>query len=183
MRFSFSFLKKLTPFIKDKKDLIEKLNLYSFEAADLGGDVLDIALPPNRFSDAASHWGIAREISAIFGVKYKNTALSNVKAVINKDIKVSVKTPFCNRITARHFEDVKIGLSPKWMQETLIFCGMRPINNLVDITNFVMLETGQPTHAFDFDKMDGSTLFVRNAKNKEKVQLLNGGTTILNSKM
>ena len=183
MHFSFSLLKKLAPFIKNKKDLVEKLNLYSFETADLGGDILDIALPPNRFSDAASHWGMAKEISAIFGVKHKNTIIFNAKAVIDKDIKVSVKTPFCNRMTTRYFEGVKIGSSPKWMQEILISCSMRPINNLVDITNFVMLETGQPTHAFDFDKMDGSTLFVRNANNKEKVQLLNGGTTILNSKM
>ena len=68
MKFSFPLIKKLVSSVKSKKELVEKLNIHSFEAADLGGDVFDVSIPPNRFSDAASHRGIAREAAAIFGV-------------------------------------------------------------------------------------------------------------------
>ncbi len=157
MKFSFTLVKKLVPAVKNKQELIEKLNLHTFEVEDAKGDVFDVSIAPNRFSDAASHWGIAREISAILGSRLKLDA-SNFKLknsgnagapfdVIVKDKKL------CPRYAAQYFENVRISSSPKWMQKILTDCGLRPINNIVDIMNYAMLETGQPLHAFDYDKI------------------------------
>ncbi len=173
MRFSYSLIKKLAPAVKSKNDLIEKLNLYSFEAEDSGGDTVDISVPPNRYSDAASHLGIAREISAILG---KNPKISRSKrdalAFGGKvqNFKVEVKDrKLCPRYIGQYFENIKIKSSPKWMQDILKSCGLKPINNVVDIMNYVMLETGQPLHAFNYDKIDGKNIVVRRAKNNEKI--------------
>ncbi|MBI5733258.1 phenylalanine--tRNA ligase subunit beta, partial [Candidatus Jorgensenbacteria bacterium] len=89
---------------------------------------------------------------------------------------------FCERMTAWYFEGITIAPSPKWMQKILIECGMRPISNVVDITNYVTLETGQPLHAFDFDKMEGGKLIVRRAKNGENLELLDGTRLRLDSR-
>src|SRR3989338_1993860 len=79
MKFSFSLIKKLAPGKYDKAVLVEKLNLHSFETADIGGDALEINISPNRFSDAASHLGIAREVAAIFGSELKEPAAGTLK--------------------------------------------------------------------------------------------------------
>lgn len=181
MKFSFTLLKKLVPAIKNKKDLINKLNLHFFEAEDAAGDVLDISIPQNRFSDAASHFGIGREIAAILGVKYKEVGLPTCppKLQRRREIKVVVEDKkLCPRYTAQYFENIKIGPSPKWMQKILIDCGLRPINNVVDIMNYAMLETGQPLHAFDFDKI--TNIAVRRAKKGEKITTLEDKTYELN---
>ncbi len=162
MKFSFSLLKKLVPAVKSKKDLIEKLNFHFFEAEDSGGNVLDVSIPSNRFSDAASHWGIAKEISAILNTKI-NIWTSDVPSIdVNvrtsdvQKFKIEIQDKnFCPRYTAQYFENIKVVPSPKWMQKILIDCGLRPINNVVDIMNYAMLETGQPLHAFDYDKIEG----------------------------
>ena len=168
MKFSYQLIKKLVPQAKNKADLIEKLNLHSFEAADAGGDVIDIILPPNRY-DAASHWGIAREISAVLGksLKFSSSILRKTEDV---PFKIEIKDKnLCPRYAAQYFENVRIAPSPKWMQDILKSCGMRPINNVVDIMNYAMLETGEPMHAFDFDKLSQSAnrkaqIVVRKAK-------------------
>ncbi len=181
MKFSHKLLKKLSPEIKNKKDLIEKLTLFSFEAEDAGNDTVEIKLPPNRYSDAASHIGIAREISAIYGKKLKPFKEIKLKKIINRKVPVEIKSSVCNRMSDIVFEGIKIGPSPKWMQDVIVSCGMRPINNLVDITNYVMFETGQPIHVLDLDKMDGDKLIIRNAKNNEIVELLDGTKIKLDS--
>jgi len=188
MKFSFTLLKQLVPAIKNKKDLINKLNLHFFETEDAAGDVLDISIPPNRFSDAASHFGIGREIAAILGVKYKEVGLPTCppKLQRRREIKVVVEDKkLCPRYTAQYFENIKIGPSPKWMQKILIDCGLRPINNVVDIMNYAMLETGQPLHAFDYDKLKTKNsklkaIIVRRAKKGEKITTLEDKTYELN---
>ncbi|MBN2197973.1 phenylalanine--tRNA ligase subunit beta [Candidatus Wolfebacteria bacterium] len=180
MKFSYNLLKKLNPKIKSKKDLIDKLNFYFFEAEDALGDTLDISVPPNRFSDAASHLGIASEFSAISGIQFKEPNVKKFKSVNKKKFNVLIKEPaLCRRASVRYIKDLKIGPSPKWMQKILKDCGMRPINNLVDITNYVMLETGQPLHAFDSDKMEGESLIIRRAKQGEKLTTLDNKKFIL----
>ena len=196
MKFSYTLIKKLAPAIKNKKELIEKLNLHFFEAEDGGGDFLDISIPANRFSDAASHWGIAREISAILGIKSRIPRGSEIKPRISRGsvfFKVEIKDKeLCPRYTAQYFENIKIKPSPKWMQKILIDCGLRPINNVVDIMNYVMLETGQPLHAFDYDKItqtnadgtqtnadsqrESALIVVRKAKKGEKITTLDNKT-------
>ncbi|MDP3014857.1 MAG: phenylalanine--tRNA ligase subunit beta [bacterium] len=181
MKFSYALIKKLVPGVKSKKELIEKLNLHSFEVEDAEGDVFDVSVPPNRFSDAGSHMGIARELSAIYRKFFKEPKITLLKSYIKKRVPVVLKTPLCFRMSACYFGELHIGPSPKWMQKILIDCGLRSINNLVDITNYVTIETGQPLHAFDFDKMEGGQLIIRNAKDGEKVELLDGVEVFLKS--
>ena len=89
----------------------------------------------------------------------------------------------CPRFTARVFEDVTIGPSPPWLKARLTAAGQRPINNVVDITNYAMLLTGQPLHAFDLDRVAGATLTVRRARDGEQVQTLDGQTRTLDGEM
>jgi len=101
----------------------------------------------------------------IIGKKIKES-----KELISKVIKIEVRDKkLCPRYTSRVIVDVKIGTSPKWIQERLITCGLKPISNVVDIANYVMLETGQPMHAFDADKLRGNRIIVRRAKKGEKI--------------
>jgi len=189
MKFSYTLIKKLVPALKNKQELIEKLNTYSFETSSLGGNVLDISIPPNRFSDAASHFGIAREISAILGIKIKSVddsvnPLLKSKSASAFKIEIQDKK-LCPRYTAQYFENIKVGVSPKWLQDILIDCGLRPINNVVDIMNYAMLETGQPLHAFDYDKLLKSAnhkaqIVVRRAKKGEKITTLDNKSYQLN---
>ncbi len=175
MKFSFSLIKKLALGPYSKELLIEKLNMHSFEAVDLGGDILEIAITPNRFSDAASHIGIAREASAIM-------KLSSFKELGIKDVKPDVKKPgvftvhikdkdFCKRYIATYVSNVKVGPSPIWMKNALESCGLRSINNVVDTMNYVMLELGQPLHAFDADMISGGVV-VRKARKNEKLETI-----------
>jgi len=147
------------------------------EVKKIGSDfVLDIDVRPNRASDCFSHWGIARECSAVIGSKIKDLALkieeSALKAKDLVEVEVKDKTA-CPRYTARVITDIKVGPSPKWLKERLRVCGLQPINNIVDLANYVMLETGQPLHAFDLDKLENSKtikrLIVRFAKRGEGI--------------
>jgi len=172
-----SFFKKKLP--KPEK-LAEILALHSFEVEEVKRVrkdwALDIDVLPNRAPDCFSHLGITREISAILNYKlgigeWKLTEDKNLKA---KDfVSVEVKPrQACPRYTARVITDVKVGPSPKWIRDRLEVCGLRPINNVVDIANYVMLETGQPLHAFDSEKLEGQKIIIRFAKEREKIVTL-----------
>src|SRR5262249_26445415 len=101
-----------------------------------------------------------------------------------KDAAVSVECPdLCPRFTARVFDDVTVGPSPPWLKARLMAAGQRPINNVVDITNYVMLLTGQPLHAFDLDRVAGQRLVVRRAREGETVETLDGQERVLDSQM
>lgn len=181
MRFSLNFLqsffiKKLPPAEK----IAEILNLHSFEVKNIekidNDFVLDIDIPPNRGSDCFSHIGIAREVGAVLGIKFYFPEINfreEKKLKINDFIELQIKNPqACLRYNGALVFDVKVQESPSWLSKRLISCGIRPINNIVDITNYVMLELGQPLHAFDFDKISGQKpkkIIVRNAKLKEKI--------------
>ncbi|MFH1346909.1 MAG: phenylalanine--tRNA ligase subunit beta [Spirochaetota bacterium] len=185
MKFSYTLIKKLAPVVKSKKDLIEKLNEFAFEAVDLGGNSFEVALPANRYSDAASHIGIVREASAIYGKKFKSPVF-NFKSPKNggsvkANFKISIEDRgLCPRYMGQYFENVKFGVSPKWMRDILEECGLRSINAVVDIMNYVMLETGQPLHAFDFDKISQAQIIVRRAKKGEKMVSLDDKNYELN---
>jgi len=172
-----SFFKKQLP--KPEK-LAELLTMKAFEAGEvkkIGDDwVLDIEIMANRAPDCFSHLGIARECSVIINSKFSlpDQKLIEDKSLRVKDfIGVEVKgRGTCSRYTARVVVDVKVAPSPKWIRERLIACGLRPINNIVDITNYIMIETGQPLHAFDGEKLEGKKIIVRLAKNGEKIVTL-----------
>lgn len=174
MKFSFSLIKKFAPGKYTREELVGKFNSHSFEAVYVGGDILEISVPANRFSDASSHIGMAREAAIIMNVPFKDPVESALK-FSHKDrgiFRVNVKNKkSCPRYMAASVYDVKIGPSPAWLRESLESCGMRSINNVVDIMNYVMLETGQPLHAFDADKVKGG-LIVRSANQGEVIETI-----------
>ncbi|MBZ9569464.1 phenylalanine--tRNA ligase subunit beta [Patescibacteria group bacterium] len=172
--------------------MAELLTMHSFEVSEVkrvGKDfTLDIDILPNRGPDCFSHIGIARECATLLNFKFQisNEELKEDKNIKAKDfIKVEVKgRKACPRYTARVVSGVKVAPSPKWLKERLGICGIKPINNVVDIANFVMLETGQPLHAFDLEKLEGpkgkpsasygagKKIIVRFAKKRERIVTL-----------
>lgn len=135
--------------------------------------VVEYEITPNR-PDCLCMIGLAREAAVTFGKKM-NLPTPRVQAKtggdINKLAKIFIEDPLCVRYTARMVKNVKIAPSPKWMRERIRACGMRPINNIVDITNYVMMEYGQPMHAFDFSCVDNGEIHVRRAKQGETIKL------------
>ncbi|HEX4281797.1 MAG TPA: phenylalanine--tRNA ligase subunit beta [Solirubrobacteraceae bacterium] len=148
-------------------------------------DVLELEITPNR-PDCLAVYGIAREAHAATGAllapppwREDPGAPGELTAAA-----VEVQSPdLCPRFTARVFEDVKIGPSPLWLKARLTASGQRPISNVVDITNYVMLLTGQPLHAFDLDRVEGATLTVRRARDGEQIETLDGQTRTLDPDM
>lgn len=166
------------------------------EECDLGDDIRDVCkindtvvefeLTFNR-PDCLSYMGIAREAAATFGTK-ANLPEPNVSEVSGESasdyIKVNVhNNELCPRYTARVVKNVKIGPSPLWLRAKLRAAGVRPINNIVDITNFVMLEYGQPMHAFDYEYIKSREINVRNANEGEEIVTLDGVTRKLTPEM
>ena len=138
--------------------------------------VLEVNVTPNR-PDALSHLGIAREVAAATGatVAYPQAGLLQRAPPASASLRVSVDAPDrCFRYAARVVEGVRIGPSPSWLRQRLEACGVRSISNVVDATNFVLLERGQPLHAFDLDKVAGDEIVVRMARVGEKMVTLDG---------
>jgi phenylalanyl-tRNA synthetase beta chain len=148
-------------------------------------EVLELEITPNR-PDCLGIYGVARELHAATGAglgpepwREDPGSAGELDAAA-----VEVRCPdLCPRFTARVFEDVTVGPSPLWLKARLSAAGQRPINNVVDITNYVMLATGQPLHAFDLDRVAGARLVVRRASDGEKVQTLDGQTRELDADM
>jgi len=147
------------------------------EVLPLGEPVLEIEVTPNRIDCFGVH-GVAREVHAITGAPlaadpWAEDAPAAGEGEASDYASVAVEVPeLCPRFTARVFTDVEIGPSPLWLQARLAAAGQRPINNVVDITNYVMLLTAQPLHAFDLDKVPGGELTVRTASEGEKMTTL-----------
>jgi phenylalanyl-tRNA synthetase beta chain len=154
------------------------------EVLGLDNSVIDFEITSNR-PDCFSVVGIARETAATLGVSYKMPETS-FKAASSDNIADSLKVEvrdikLCRRYMARGVKNIKIEPSPAWMQERLMQAGVRPINNIVDITNFVMIELGQPMHAFDRREISSNTIVVERAQEGEKFTTLDGIERTLNS--
>ena len=148
-------------------------------------EVVDFEITPNR-SDCLSVIGMAREASVTFKkpLKLHNPLVKGCGGDVADLVKIEIENPdLCLRYTARMVKNVKIEPSPKWMRERIAASGMRPINNMVDITNYVMLEYGQPMHAFDFSCVDGGHIVVRTARDGESIRTLDGAPHALASSM
>lgn len=148
--------------------------------------VLDIDLTANR-GDCTNILGLAREAAAVLGTQLKLPDMSvaedaggNAADMASIDVQAA---DLCSRFAVRVLKNIKIGQSPDWMQKHLRACGMRPISNVVDVTNYVMLELGQPMHAYDYDKVGGHTLIVRRAKAGEKLVTLDSQERTLDPSM
>ncbi len=179
MKISYFWLKELIGGnLPDPEKLADLLTKHSFETEVFGKSgkdtLLGVDVLPNRAHDCLCHQEIAREAAALlrkpFGLKDYDREIKPGSELTGGLVKVEVKDScLCPRYTARAIVDVKVGPSPAWMQERLKACGLRPISNVVDIVNYVMLETGQPMHAFDLDKLEGGKIIVRRAKKGEKI--------------
>ena len=158
------------------KDIVEVLNLKE--------DIIDFEITPNR-PDCLSIEGLGRETAVSLGKEFKNPRknIDELKIEDKKEIEgltVDITAPdLCYRYIARVVKNVKVGPSPEWMVRRLKACCVRSINNIVDITNYVMLELGQPMHAFDINSIEGKHITVRRAKENEKIITLDKQERIL----
>jgi phenylalanyl-tRNA synthetase beta chain len=169
----YVFKKEVTP----GEDAIEALGLHD--------TVVEYEVTSNRV-DCYSILGIAREAAATFKKPFiaPKVEVKGVGGNVNDYISVEVKdTDLCSRYTARVCKNIKIAPSPEWMQRRLAACGIRPINNLVDITNYVMMEYGQPMHAYDLSTIAGGKIIVKRAKDGDEFETLDGQIRKLDSEI
>ena len=180
MRVPIVWLKEYVDLDIPAEKLADLLTMAGLEVSSIeshGGDVsvvLDIAVLPNR-GDALSIIGIAREVAALLGKPLKKPKINVVAVESSERVTVTVLDPdLCPRYMARLINGVKIAASPDWLKNRLLAAGVRPINNIVDITNYLLFETGQPLHAFDWDKLAGKKIVVRRVRKGEKIETLDG---------
>jgi phenylalanyl-tRNA synthetase beta chain len=171
MKASYNWLKELCEFDLPAHELAERLSDTGFnvETYEPHGDdwSLDVEVTTNR-PDCLCHLGLAREVAAIAGSAAERPEFElpeNPDDAFDDRSSVEVVAPdLCPQYTARLITGVSIGPSPGWLQDRLSACGVRPVNNVVDATNYVMLECGQPLHAFDFSLLEGGRIIVRRAE-------------------
>ncbi len=155
------------------------------KAIGLNDDIVEFEITSNR-PDCLSVIGLARETANTYGVKLREhtPVVTEAGGDINDMLKVNIEaTDLCTRYMARIVRNIKVAPSPRWIRERLRASGVRPINNIVDITNYVMLEYGQPMHAFDCKHVKGGSINVRRAKDGETITTLDGGERELDSSM
>ncbi|PIR70863.1 MAG: phenylalanine--tRNA ligase subunit beta [Candidatus Nealsonbacteria bacterium CG07_land_8_20_14_0_80_40_10] len=183
MKVPIEWLKDFIEINQSPQELADGISLHSLQVEKINDGILEIEITPNR-ADCLSILGIAREIAAFTNSKLKTQKLKlQLKTQrINKPIEVKIEEPkICPRYSYRIIDGIKIKPSPRWMQERLIAYGFRPINNVVDTTNYIMIEFGQPLHAFDYDKISGAKMTIRRARTNEKLETLDGIIRVLNS--
>jgi phenylalanyl-tRNA synthetase beta chain len=189
MLISYNWLREFTATSLSPLDLREKLTNVglAIDAVEQNGaePVLDVEVPSNR-PDCLSHLGIAREVSVIdsLDLRLPEQKPPRTKGLAEKLATVEIDDPaLCQRYTARLVRGVKIGPSPRWLAERLEVIGQRPINNVADITNYVLHEVGQPLHAFDFARLSERRIVVRRARAGERLKTLDGVDRTLNPEM
>ncbi|HDZ62733.1 MAG TPA: phenylalanine--tRNA ligase subunit beta, partial [Nitrospirae bacterium] len=186
MKASIKWLKEFVDFSAAPSEVAEALTMAGLEVESIeeseDDTVLELGITPNR-PDCLSIRGIAREISAIYKLPFndKTITIENEKGVRPK---IEINDPdLCPRYTSRILNRVKVAPSPDWMRGRLELHGLRPINNIVDITNYVLLEMGHPLHAFDLKNLEGQSIAVRTAGSESKFQTLDSENRTLNSDM
>src|SRR4026209_573078 len=189
MLISYHWLRELTETKLSPAELRERLTMVSLaiDAVETHGadSVLDVEVPSNR-PDCLSHIGIAREVSVIESKPLRSPKTYPLKGEGSSAsfTSVEIKDPdLCPRYAARLVRGVKIGPSPDWLAKRLETIGQRPINNVADITNYVLHELGQPLHAFDYAKLGGHRIVVRRAAPGEKLKTLDGVERTLTADM
>lgn len=189
MKISYQWLRELADFDASPRDLAKALTMagLAVDSVDEAGPdhILDFDLTSNR-PDALSHLGIAREIAAIYRSSLKPipTELAETDRPASAETSVEIReADLCPRYVARLIVDVRVGPSPRWMVERLERLGQRSINNVADITNWVLWEMGQPLHAFDWDTLAERRIVVRRAGPGEKMKTLDGADRELDDRM
>jgi len=176
MKISLKWLKNYIDYKISAKELSRRLTLSGLEVEKeeiIGGDtVFELEITPNR-PDCLSFIGIARELSAILNKPLKKPAIKKFKLPkVVCDIKIDDYDD-CSRYIGAVLKDIKVAKSPQDIKDSISFLGIRSVNNVVDITNFCLMECGQPMHAFDFDKLVGGKIIVRRARSGEKIVAIN----------
>ena len=186
MKIVHAWLSELVPGIpNDIETVAREISLRGFEVAGVENGVIDFEITANR-PDCLSHVGMAREAMVIWG-RDASDGLGAVRERprddVDPEIQVTIEAPdLCPRYAAQMF-DVTVGPSPSWLAERLEAAGVRSINNIVDVTNYVMLEMGQPMHAFDLERLAGGRLVVRRARPGETLTTLDGVERTLDPEM
>jgi phenylalanyl-tRNA synthetase beta chain len=185
MRISLQWLQSFTPGPLDPRAAADALTAGGLNVDAIHGHghsaVLEVEVTSNR-GDCLSHIGVARELAALMGRPFQQPTphAAEESPAASDQIKVRIDSPdLCPHYTARLIRGVQIAPSPPAIADALIACGLRPINNVVDITNYVLLEMGQPLHAFDFAQVSGGQIIVRTAASGEKLITLDGHTQTL----
>ena len=144
-----------------------------FSYLDLDDEIIELSITPNR-ADALSMRGVAHEVAAIYDkpVSFKEVSLIEVEKKASDVIEVAIESDLVATYQARVVENVTVAPSPQWLQNLLMNAGIRPINNVVDVTNYILLYFGQPMHAFDLDKFDDKKITARQARTGEKIVTL-----------
>jgi phenylalanyl-tRNA synthetase beta chain len=186
MKFTFNWLKEFVTFRTSPQKLAEMLTMAGLEVESLSSLhepetdredwLFEVGVTPNR-GDCLGLAGIAREVSALTGGQLKPARVSAHGKDPSLAKRVSIKIAnrrLCRRYSARIVDEVRLGASPAWMRFRLEACGIRSLNNVVDITNYVMLETGQPLHAFDLDRLPTRKIVVRPAQETRRFTTLDG---------
>ena len=179
MKISYDWLQK---YFKEKlpepEALANGIIFHSFEVEEIekvGDDtVFEIKILPDRAHDCLSHFGIAKEVSVIFGMSMIPVVENKIEIKSSSDLEIEVKGKNCLRYMGRVVKNVKVGPSPEWLSKAMVSIGQKSINNIVDATNYVMFDIGNPIHAFDLDKLASHKIIVENASNGEKLILLDG---------
>jgi len=198
MKYSYNWLKGVVDSGVDVATFTQELTMSGMKLEgieEIPGDIiLDFEIPVNR-PDCLSIYGFAREVSALFGAPILQPESPDTEKLQRVEeptgevgsggsgIRIEIEEPeLCPRYCAQIIRGIRVGLSPEWLRQKLEGCGVRSINNVVDITNLVMLELGQPLHAFDYEKLAKGTILVRRSRG-EKLLMIDGKERMLTSDM
>jgi phenylalanyl-tRNA synthetase beta chain len=180
VRIVHEWLSDLVDVPADVETVAREISLRGFEVASIEDGVIDFEITANR-PDCLNHLGVAREASVIWNAPLKTPRVQYGDK--GPALPVAIEAPdLCPRYAAQVFE-VTVGPSPDWLARRLEAAGVRPINNVVDVTNYVMLELGQPMHAFDLHRLSGGRLVIRRAHENEKLRTLDGLDRTLDPEM
>lgn len=189
MKVPVAWLEQYVDFDLSAEQVATKLTMGGLEVEGIEesviGPVLDVYVTPNR-GDCLSIVGVAREISALLATPLKSPESLNqvIEYSAASHVSVTIQDPdLCPRYAAQVVENIRVGPSPLWLQQRLEAAGQRAVNNIVDVTNYVMLELGQPLHAFDLDRLEGERIIVRQARSGEEIVTLDGDTRALSPPM
>src|SRR5260221_12370211 len=189
MKILYNWLKEFVDLKATPEDLRERLSLSGTAVEALeetaAGPLLDAELTSNR-GDCLGHYGIAREAAALYRLALKPVEAypREIAEYAKEATRVEIESPdLCGRYTARVLRGVKVGPSPDWLRQRLEALGQASINNVVDATNYVMIELGHPLHAFDMDLLAEKRIVVRRARAGEKMRTLDGIERTLSNEM
>ena len=186
MLISYNWLKSYIPEIPEASKIADLVTFHvceveSVKETDKGDTIFDLNVLPDRAHDLYSHIGVAREIAGLLGLKITEKSFPEILST-DTDLQIDIETQNCRRYMGRVVKNIKVGPSPKWMTDLLEGIGQRSINNIVDVTNFIMFDLGQPIHAFDLKELSDKKIVVRQAGDDEKFELVGSEKAVVTLK-